>query len=250
MSPTGIQTPNEPTRRIRFRIRRYKPGHIDPPRFQRFELEIEAGMTVLDSLEKIRLTLDSSLMYRHSCHHSACGTCACMINGAPRLACMTRVLDLQQAEIVLEPLRGFECLCDLAVDMTAFYRDIDPAWSILRPAEPQSNPQPHLSAKHRSGWRTVSSAAPVWPPARPARKTLALWDPRLWLPCTMKSAKCRPSDGRRCWTSPPAPGASAGANAPWHAAGFAPPRYIPAKHIADLRRALGRPVNHRSGQDD
>ena len=69
------------TRAVEFSIFRYKPGHIDPPRFESFRIEAEEGMTVLDALERIRLTLDGSLMYRHSCHHSSCGTCACLVNG-------------------------------------------------------------------------------------------------------------------------------------------------------------------------
>ncbi len=123
-------------RRIEFRIERFKPGVIDPPRFQSFQVSVEEPMSVLDALEQIRLRRDSTLMYRHSCHHSACGTCACRINGSERLACTTRISDLGTDSVTLEPLRGFPRLGDLVVDMTDFYRDIDPAWSLLTPAEP------------------------------------------------------------------------------------------------------------------
>lgn len=124
------------TRTVEFSIFRYKPGHIDLPRFQSFELDVDDGITVLDALERIRLTRDGSLLYRHSCHHSSCGTCACVINGEERLACTTQVLDLGTDRVKLEPLRGFERLGDLAVRMEAFYRDIEPAWSCLKPAQP------------------------------------------------------------------------------------------------------------------
>jgi hypothetical protein len=33
-------------------------------------------------------------------------------------------------------LRGFTRIADLAVDMTGFYRDIDPHWQTLIPAAP------------------------------------------------------------------------------------------------------------------
>jgi succinate dehydrogenase / fumarate reductase iron-sulfur subunit len=130
------QTDKEKTRTIEFRISRFKQRAIDPPRFQSFALEVNATMTVLDSLEQIRLTQDPTLVYRHSCHHSACGTCACIVNGTERLACITRVWELQSDTVVVEPLRGFAPIADLAVDMTGFYRDIDPDWAVLRTAEP------------------------------------------------------------------------------------------------------------------
>jgi succinate dehydrogenase / fumarate reductase iron-sulfur subunit len=53
-----------------------------------------------------------------------------------RLACTTRLLDLGTGTVRLEPLRGFEPVGDLAVRMEPFYRDIDPAWSCLKPAGP------------------------------------------------------------------------------------------------------------------
>jgi succinate dehydrogenase / fumarate reductase iron-sulfur subunit len=120
---------------ITFRILRYKPGVIDPPRFQEFELTVDENTTVLDGLEKIRLAQDAALMYRHSCHHSSCGTCACKINGQERLACITRVLELNTVTVTLEPLDGFRRLGDLVVDMRELFKDIDEGWSYVREAE-------------------------------------------------------------------------------------------------------------------
>jgi succinate dehydrogenase / fumarate reductase, iron-sulfur subunit len=136
MAAKQSRTDKEKTRTIAFKISRFKPGLIDPPRFQSFVLEVNAAMTVLDCLEQLRLTQDPTLVYRRSCHHSACGTCACIVNGSERLACITRVFDLDVATVVLEPLRGFVPIADLAVDMTGFYCDIDPDWALLRAAEP------------------------------------------------------------------------------------------------------------------
>ena len=107
-----------PLKKLTLQILRYKPGHIDPPRYQEFSLEAEPEMTVLDSLEAIRLQQDPTLMYRHSCHHSSCGTCACKINGRERLACITRINELEESTIVLAPLDGFEVSGDLVVDMS------------------------------------------------------------------------------------------------------------------------------------
>ena len=132
---------------VKFRILRFKPGHIDPPQYQNFDLEVPPHMTVLDGLEKIRLEQDSTLMYRHSCHHSSCGTCACKINGTERLACTTIVKELNTETITLEPLDGFACLGDLVVDMQKFFVDFSEEWSNLKQAQ---NPK---SAGLASGFR-------------------------------------------------------------------------------------------------
>ena len=118
-----------------FRILRFKPDIIDPPQFQDFELLVNEDMSVLDALEKIRLEQDSTLLYRHSCHHSSCGTCACKINGTERLTCVTKVLALETDVITLEPLEGFRPIGDLVVDMTGFYDVIAENWDYLRDSE-------------------------------------------------------------------------------------------------------------------
>ena len=121
---------------IVFNISRYKPGVIDPPRFQAYTLRVTEELTVLDGLEKIRQEQEAGLMYRHSCHHSACGTCACVVNGSEKLACITRILALGTDTVTLEPLAGFRRLGDLVVDMAPFYAHIGADWTHIRPAEP------------------------------------------------------------------------------------------------------------------
>jgi succinate dehydrogenase / fumarate reductase iron-sulfur subunit len=121
--------------KITFRILRYKPGRIDPARFQDFDLHLEPDMSVLDALETIRLEQDRTLMYRHSCHHSSCGTCACRINGEEGLTCITKLADLAGDIITLTPLEGFKPIADLVVDMTRFFEDYSEDWSYLRPSE-------------------------------------------------------------------------------------------------------------------
>jgi succinate dehydrogenase / fumarate reductase iron-sulfur subunit len=124
-----------PNKKVTFKILRYKPNHIDPPRFQEFTIEVDPDMSVLDGLEKIRLEQDKTLMYGHSCHHSSCGTCACRINGEEKLTCITRIGDLKADSITLTPLKGFKPIGDLVVDMTRFYQDLSEDWSYLRKSE-------------------------------------------------------------------------------------------------------------------
>lgn len=128
----------------KFRILRYKPEVIDPPRFQTYPVREGRGHaeTVLDGLEQIRLNHDPTLLYRHSCHHSSCGTCACRINGHPRLACTTRLAQIPDDPVVLEPLGGLACVGDLVVDMGPFFRDIDPEWAYQKAEPPDAGEGP------------------------------------------------------------------------------------------------------------
>jgi succinate dehydrogenase / fumarate reductase iron-sulfur subunit len=122
-------------KKVTFKILRYKPAVIDPPEFQEFKLSVIKTMSVLDCLEKIRLEQDPSLMYRHSCHHSSCGTCACKINGEEKLSCITKVFEPAGEKIILEPLERYKQIGDLVCDMHEFYRDISPDWTYLKATE-------------------------------------------------------------------------------------------------------------------
>jgi len=122
-------------KKITLRILRYKPGRSDPPRDQEFNLEVDPQSTVLDALEEIRLKQDSSLMYRHSCHHSSCGTCACKINGREQLTCTTKINAIGENTITLAPLDGFKVYGDLVVEISPLYNDISDDWSYLKKSE-------------------------------------------------------------------------------------------------------------------
>jgi succinate dehydrogenase / fumarate reductase iron-sulfur subunit len=91
--------------------------------------------TVLDILERVRLSRDPSLMYRHSCHHGSCGTCACLIDGKERLACATRVLELASSRVTVEPLLNMANTGDLTVDFSSFFQEIPASWTYLRESE-------------------------------------------------------------------------------------------------------------------
>lgn len=124
-----------PNKKITLRILRYKPGRIDPARYQEFSLTADPDMSVLEALEAIRLKQDSTLMYRHSCHHSSCGTCACKINGRERLACITKIKEFKGRTISLAPMEGFKLIADLVVDISTFYNDISKDWRYLKKSE-------------------------------------------------------------------------------------------------------------------
>lgn len=228
---------NRDVQLIEFKIERFKPGVIDPPRFDTFQVAVNGQMSVLDALEQIRLKQDKSLMYRHSCHHSACGTCACRINGSERLACTTQILALKTKVVVLEPLCGFDRLGDLAVDMTVFYRDIDPDWSLLKPSEsikqavyPSQNPPLRLEACIECGACVSSCPAThhngnFMGPAALAALNCEMAKVNADLRKKLLAVAAGPAGERLCERA-------------LNCSRVCPTKVYPARHIADLRRLI------------
>ncbi|MFP3205670.1 MAG: 2Fe-2S iron-sulfur cluster-binding protein [Metallosphaera yellowstonensis] len=67
--------------------------------------ELDPYTTVLELLLKIREEQDPSLVLRYSCRMALCGSCGMIINGRPRLACLTKMKDLDEL-IRIEPLKN------------------------------------------------------------------------------------------------------------------------------------------------
>ena len=100
-----------------------------------YTIDADENMSVLDALETIRRFQEPDLIYRHSCHHGSCGSCACLINGREALACTTRVLDLEGGIVRLEPLKGMRSVSGLVFDAGTVFRDIQPEWLYKRRSE-------------------------------------------------------------------------------------------------------------------
>jgi succinate dehydrogenase / fumarate reductase iron-sulfur subunit len=228
-----------PIKRVTFKILRDKPNHFDPPRFQEFTIEVDPDTSVLDALEQIRLEQDRTLMYRHSCHHSSCGTCACKINGEEKLACITRIGDLEADTITLTPLEGFKPIGDLVVDMTRFYEDLSEDWSYLRKSEEvKSAPRPVGGSRVSRFENCIEcgacvSACPV------TEKNAAFLGPAVLaaLNCELQKSPHKEQDLM----------ALAGSKRGQHLCEKAlncsrvcPTGVYPARHIADLRRLLDK----------
>ena len=132
---------------ITFRVFRYRAGEPGSERYEESILPVQEATTVLDVLESLHRT-DRTLMYRHSCHHGSCGTCACRINGRERLACLTRVLELGTVVVTVEPLNKHAKLGDLVVDPADFFREYPSDWQTLRrsAANPDASPPQGVSA--------------------------------------------------------------------------------------------------------
>jgi succinate dehydrogenase / fumarate reductase iron-sulfur subunit len=132
---------------ITFRILRYRVGDPDSGRYEQSNLQVGKSTTVLEVLEDLSRR-DRTLMFRRSCHHGSCGTCACRINGRERLACTTRVLELDTDVVTLEPLNKLQRIGDLVVDPADFFAEYPAEWRILRLSEanPEAQPPQELAA--------------------------------------------------------------------------------------------------------
>jgi len=224
-------------KKIKFRILRYKPGHIDPPRYQEFSIEAKPNMSVLDALEAIRITRDSTLMYRHSCHHSACGTCACKINGTEQLACTTRIDDLGNTPITLAPLDGFKPIGDLVVDIAPLYDNISEDWSYLKNTENvKSSQMPDGIAEFRRFENCIEcgaciSACPV------TRKNNGFIGPAVLAALSNELKKSPQKSEDLLSIAGDAKGESLCERA-FNCSRVCPTGVSPGRHISDLRRVL------------
>ncbi|MEW6547599.1 MAG: 2Fe-2S iron-sulfur cluster-binding protein [Bacillota bacterium] len=124
-------------RRLQLRIFRYKPGSAT--RYDTFHVEVPESAHLIDALEKVWAEQDNSLTFRHACHHASCGTCGLRVNGVERLACVTRVSDYPDGQVLtLDPLRNFPVVTDLVVDVAPMFRRLQEVdMRVIREAERQ-----------------------------------------------------------------------------------------------------------------
>lgn len=129
------------THRLTLRIYRYKPGAR--PRYDTFAVAMPGEANVLDALERAWADDDRSLAFRHACHHASCGSCGLRIDGIEKLPCVTPVTDYPDgATVTLEPLRNFDVIADLVVDVSPLFGRMQAVGApIMRPAEPLEHSQ-------------------------------------------------------------------------------------------------------------
>jgi len=101
--------------RATFRIWRGDKGGA----FQDYETEVSEGMVVLDALHQVQAESAHDLALRWNCKAGKCGSCSTEINGRPRLACMTRLSDLDLTQpVTVEPIQAFPLIKDLVTDVS------------------------------------------------------------------------------------------------------------------------------------
>jgi succinate dehydrogenase / fumarate reductase iron-sulfur subunit len=135
-------------------------------RYDKFEIPLLKGMSILDALFYIQDYHDSSFAFRYACRGAICGSCGMTIDKVPLLACRTQVSTVKTSKkpvdlpefslgdhsdwnpetvILIEPLPNMTVLKDLIVDMEPFwkfYREIEPfftrEWNDKAPESSQS----------------------------------------------------------------------------------------------------------------
>ncbi|HEY9909913.1 MAG TPA: succinate dehydrogenase/fumarate reductase iron-sulfur subunit [Thermosynechococcaceae cyanobacterium] len=102
------------------------------PRLQTYTLEVEAGNTILDCLNRIKWEQDGSLAFRKNCRNTICGSCSMRINGRSALACkenvgseLARLDSTQSPEITIAPMGNMPVIKDLVVDMASFWSNLE-----------------------------------------------------------------------------------------------------------------------------
>jgi succinate dehydrogenase / fumarate reductase iron-sulfur subunit len=108
-------TPVSSSNVITLRISKYNPNTDSERKFASFQVPVEKWTTVLDAILQVKKHFDHSIGIRYSCRQATCGSCGMIINGKPRLACFTKISELQSNVITVEPMDNFPIIRDLAV---------------------------------------------------------------------------------------------------------------------------------------
>jgi succinate dehydrogenase / fumarate reductase iron-sulfur subunit len=114
---------------IMLKVMRGNRAAGEKPEYDLFEVPVQRSTTVLDALLHAKQYQDHSIGIRYSCRMASCGSCGMKINGIPRLACYTKVSELEGGVITVEPLANFPHVRDLVTDFSQFFehhKNIEP----------------------------------------------------------------------------------------------------------------------------
>ncbi|MEX2108411.1 MAG: succinate dehydrogenase/fumarate reductase iron-sulfur subunit [Solirubrobacterales bacterium] len=124
------------------KVRRFQPESGEGPYWEKFNVDLEPSLSVLDALLQAKDRDDGSLSVRCSCRAAICGSCGMKINGQSGLGCKTQIGEAQeQAEkvasvgsgdgtIVIEPMGNMPVIKDLITDMESTH------WAKIRRVTP------------------------------------------------------------------------------------------------------------------
>ncbi len=106
----------------RLKIKRSNPAAGGAESYSEFDVDTEAWTTVLDAILAAKNYGDHSVGVRYSCRQATCGSCGMMINGKPRLACFTKISELDGGTVTVEPMKNFPIVRDLVVGFDRLFR--------------------------------------------------------------------------------------------------------------------------------
>ncbi|HEY7227828.1 MAG TPA: succinate dehydrogenase iron-sulfur subunit [Nitrososphaeraceae archaeon] len=108
--------------KIKLKVYRENRGQNSKSHYDSFEVPYKRWTTVLDALLHVKSYIDPSIAIRYSCRMASCGSCGMKINGIPRLACYTKISELETSTVECEPLGNFPIIRDLVTDFSLFYK--------------------------------------------------------------------------------------------------------------------------------
>lgn len=134
-----------------------RSGNDGRSRLQSFTIEARPEFTVLDVLFTIQQQ-DPTLAFRCSCRVGMCGTCGVRVNGVSRLACKTRLSQIEGNDVFVAPLPHFNVIRDLAVSLAPFFAQWKKVLPRLRARNPDGEelaiiPSTSAYAQHSQGKR-------------------------------------------------------------------------------------------------
>ena len=92
-------------------------------RFETYTTDVDEGMVVLDLIHKVQAESAGDLAVRWNCKAGKCGSCSMEVNGKPKLACMNRLSDYAEDEVItVQPLKAFPIIKDLVTDVSWNYK--------------------------------------------------------------------------------------------------------------------------------
>jgi len=116
-SQTIVSSPKS----IILRISRSNPQTGTTKSFMEFKVPYEEWTTVLDAILEVKKHFDHSVAVRYSCRQATCGSCGMIINGKPRLACFTKIIELNSDVVTVEPMNNFPVIRDLVVNFDRMF---------------------------------------------------------------------------------------------------------------------------------
>ncbi|WP_177316486.1 succinate dehydrogenase/fumarate reductase iron-sulfur subunit [Candidatus Nitrosotenuis chungbukensis] len=106
---------------VTLRIAKSNPEKDSVTKFESFQVSYERWTTVLDAILDVKKHLDHSVAVRYSCRQATCGSCGMKINGRPRLACFTKISELDSDVVTVEPMSNYPIVRDLVVDLEKMF---------------------------------------------------------------------------------------------------------------------------------
>jgi len=117
----------ETLKTVVFKIQRYDASKSGKPYFSTYKVPVSKGTTIVDALIYTKENFDPTLSFRVSCRMGACGSCGILVNGIPKLACQTQIINVlktwvfRRDTLELRPLPNFPVIKDLIVDFDSFF---------------------------------------------------------------------------------------------------------------------------------